>query len=384
LITRSGVTSVGASFGLPAAIGPSQAHRSVATQGAAIARAWAELLPFQISRSLLQWAAKFEPQLILSPLGSLRWTRLVHQLSTRLSVPVVPFFFDDWPSSYYRFSSLVRRPRQALLNCVDSVVQHSKVILCISDAMAEEYAERYSVPTAAFMRCVSTNDPKPIPENSGEGGIRLLYVGGLHLDRGRVLQLIGEALYQLRKDGIKTSLTIYAPEDDVRAWKRQLDKQDVVQVAGTLQAEDVTRALQQADVLVHVESFDGELSRFTRLSLSTKLPEYMASGRPLLGVGPGSLSSIRYIQRSGAGIVVDSESSDGIAAAVRSLATQPTLRESLAQAGLRTVRLRHDDRCERQRLRSLLKCVGEGMAVDSSVGQLQATGPAPATELEMT
>ena len=201
----------------------------------------------------------------------------------------------------------------------------------------------------------------PLPGSAGPpartGPLRLLYVGGLHLERWKVLDCLGEALAQLRLDGVQVSLSIYAPAGDVLEYKERLARRGISQVVGTLAASDVQATLATADVLVHVESFDEDIARFTRLSLSTKLPEYLASGRPLLGIGPQALASMTYIRECGAGLVVTEPGADAMMATVRRLARDPDLRAALGEAGWNAARSRHDGDTERKRFRTLLSTV---------------------------
>jgi len=358
-LSRGGVR-IGA--GIPPGMGPGQATATCGGLSLAVARAWADLIPYRISPELWSWLFDLAPELIFSPLGSIRWITLVKQLATRLHVPVIPFFCDDWPMAFYRFSRLVWLPRAALRRRLLSALQDAPIILCGSDAMAREYEERYRVQGLGFMRCVPTTPHLPAPACRKARPLRLLYVGGLHLQRWQVLQRLGDALGRLREEGVEATLSIYAPERDVANWKGKLDRAGLVDVEGTLTAAAVPAALAQADVLVHVESFDEDMSSFTRLSLSTKLPEYMATGRPLLAIGPPGISSIEYIRERGAGLVVDNEASETIAMAVRRLANEPGLREALGHAGWETSCLRHDSYRERERFLTVLACAARGEA----------------------
>src|SRR3546814_7688640 len=55
-------------------------------------------------------------------------------------------------------------------------------------------------------------------------------------------------------------------------------------------------------------SFVDHYSKYARLSISTKVPQYLSVGRPILAYGPKSLASISYIKETGAGVVVDRKS----------------------------------------------------------------------------
>jgi glycosyltransferase involved in cell wall biosynthesis len=161
-------------------------------------------------------------------------------------------------------------------------------------------------------------------------------------ERWKVPDRLGEALQTAARWSPGFTVDPCA-RGDVLEYKERLARRGISQVVGTLAASDVQATLATADVLVHVESFDEDIARFTRLSLSTKLPEYLASGRPLLGIGPQALASMKYIRECGAGLVVTEPGADAMMATVGRLARDPGLRAALGQAGWNAARTRHDD-----------------------------------------
>ena len=56
--------------------------------------------------------------------------------------------------------------------------------------------------------------------------------------------------------------------------------------------------LNNCDIPVHVESFDKKSRIATRLSLSTKISEYLSLGKPILAIGPEEIASMRHLQDS--------------------------------------------------------------------------------------
>ena len=49
-------------------------------------------------------------------------------------------------------------------------------------------------------------------------------------------------------------------------------------------------------MLVHVESFDNKSRQLTKLSISTKIPEYLATGKPIIAIGPREVASLEYLK----------------------------------------------------------------------------------------
>ena len=61
----------------------------------------------------------------------------------------------------------------------------------------------------------------------------------------------------------------------------------------------------EADILLHVESFNEKMKKYTRLSISTKIPEYLASKRLIIAIGPVDIASIEYLKDNKAALILD-------------------------------------------------------------------------------
>lgn len=72
-----------------------------------------------------------------------------------------------------------------------------------------------------------------------------------------------------------------------------------------------------ADLLVIPVNFSPEAFNHVRLSLPTKLPEYLASGTPTLVYGPAGAAPVEFCRRHSVGFVIDTRSVDRVAAFIR-------------------------------------------------------------------
>ena len=76
---------------------------------------------------------------------------------------------------------------------------------------------------------------------------------------------------------------------------------------GYIEATEVKKKILESDILIHTEDFNKENIQKVKYSVSTKIPDYLASGRLLIAYGPEEIESNEYIKRNEAGIVVNSE-----------------------------------------------------------------------------
>ena len=294
----------------------------------------------------------FRPDVILSTLGSLSMVHIARRLGRDLSVPVVPFVTDDWIRTAYRDSPGGAMLRHRMAQEFRSVIEETPVRLVISDGMAEEYERRYGMSFVPFTRCV---DPRDFPAPHDRGGrdeVTFVYAGQVSLDRWRALQSIGRALERLRAEGLEGRLVVYTTPLHVQQYRDALTLPPVMRVAGHVASADLPAVYEDADVLVHVESFQPDIAEYTRLSQSTKMAECLMSGRPLLGFGPPDGGSMRHVLRSGGGLVAGSD--DALTSELRALLGDEALRRRLGQAGRAFAHVHHDAATVRPRFRSVM------------------------------
>jgi len=128
-----------------------------------------------------------------------------------------------------------------------------------------------------------------------------------------------------------------------------------MRIAGHVPPEGVPAVQRDADVLVHVEAFDRASRRYTHYSISTKIPEYMAAGRPILAYGPAEAASLKYILKSQCGLAVSERSASMIQAAVTELATSASKRREMGSHGRQVAESRHNADSQRIQFQAAMK-----------------------------
>ncbi len=316
------------------------------------ARRWLDLFPYELPVEIEQQIVSFRPHLVYSCLGNIQISRLALRLAHLCRVPVIPHFMDDWRSTQYVGRPDLAIHRALLLRSLDAVLETAPFGLTISDAMASEYSAEFGKPFHAFMNCVPIPAiAPPLPPLSAAP--RLVYVGGLHLDRWRALREIGGALAALNREGIAGSLTVYALAADLATFGDKLAGAGVG-IGGSLSQAEVLAAIAEADVLVHVESFDPKMRRYTRLSISTKIPQYAVSGRPLFCYGPPEVASLRFVHENALGLLGGSQDSGELKVQLRRILDASSLRQHFAANAIAVARRDFDCISVRQRFQYVL------------------------------
>jgi hypothetical protein len=314
-----------------------------------------DIAPFDLPRSIVDWVTEFKPDVIYSVLGSNRMMSLVLKLNNLCSAPIVPHFMDDWPSTIYSCSWKFAIHRKILNSKIRDVLDKSPFRMAICVDMANEYTHRYGGAFLAFMNCVEISEQAPLFNESNTKIVRFGFVGGLHLNRWKSLRTVVETIQKSKDRGHPVTVDILAPEKDLIRYSSIFKCFSVIGEMKTIKASEVKKKINDYDVLLHVESFLDDDSLFTRLSVSTKIPQYMAASRPILAYGPGTLSSIRYVERTGSGLVVSEEQDrHNLDTVISQLILSPSLRSEVGQQGFLTAQKYHNAFKERIRFHETL------------------------------
>lgn len=308
-------------------------------------------LPSVNSRPLTDWIRRFAPQVVFTMGGCAPILRLAARIAQSERVPLIPYFTDDWVNCIYPSGPFHATLRRSFVHWFRRCLDLSTVRMTISDAMAREYHQRYGGRFETFMNLTERFETTPEPERAC---VRLCFIGSLSPNRWQPLRKIGMALARLRERGTLGELVIYSFPEDFRRFGKHFEGCEVI-VAGGTAAPDEVRGLQlDANVLVHVESFDEVSQVLTRLSLSTKIPEYLMAGRCVLAFGPAEGASLRYVFDSGAGGAVSTDDEAVLCTELERLLTNPVLRREYAARARQTAVTRHDAAGARERFRTIV------------------------------
>ncbi|MBX7268046.1 glycosyl transferase family 1 [Micromonospora sp. Llam7] len=302
-----------------------------------------DVSPVRITQALTRWARAFDPELVYSVSGSARHMRIAAATARACGVPLVPHFTDDWPATLYTNGELLGLARRVVRQETHRLIRLAPLGMVISRPMAQEYSRRYGIPFSVFTNCVDESffaSPR-YGADPPDGSLELVYVGALHLNRWKSLRDIGEALGVMAEGGLPARLTVHSPASDLARYGKYLTDLKWIRLGAPLASHEVPAALRSATVLVHVESFDEEVRRYTRYSVSTKIPQYLATGRPILGYGPTEVASMNHIREADAGVVVGKNNARALVDALTDLCRDAALRWRLAHNGLAFARREH-------------------------------------------
>lgn len=244
--------------------------------------------------------------------------------------PLVTWIMDDWPTTQ---AKLKTKDAEAFLKDWAYLLERSTTRLSICDKMSEAFEARYKKPFRAIANGVNPSDwPKPQLRKDA-APVRVRYAGSLAENMSlHSILLVAEAVERLASDGVDIVFEIKTRANWHKYTKSHFKNftQTSFMVAD-LTAEEYRQWLSGADISVIAYNFDTVSKQYTQYSLANKLPECLASGTALLGVGPGDVATIGVLQSSECARIVEQDSKEAVQKALSELATSATVRLELAK-----------------------------------------------------
>jgi glycosyltransferase involved in cell wall biosynthesis len=252
------------------------------------------------SKPFLDWSSGFKPDVIFYVGGNFGFSHNIARfLFKHLEVPLVTYFTDDYLIYPKNKNLLDSIQRIRMKKFYAKTVQQSSLCFAIGDLMAEEYSSHFCKEFLPIMNSIEKQEYYPYLEKQG---VVFSYFGGLHLNRWKMLIRLANSLSI-------GSLNVYSIEKPSEEILIEFAKANIKYI-GAVEGTDLKNAILGSDVLLHVESDDLYNRTLTKLSVSTKIPEYLMSGRLVLGFGPEEVASMKILSDNKIGVVIASSISD--------------------------------------------------------------------------
>ncbi len=220
---------------------------------------------------------------------------------------VLLFHTDDYSTSkQYSLNPFFWINRFILQKKIMTSINISSHNYCITEKQRDEYEEIYTRKFGLLRKGGDFSSSKYF-SNKINNPIKLIYVGNITSARYKTLGRIGRVLQKINKGNIVAQLFIYTQNKLTKKMNRCLDIKDSIILKGSIPNKEVKNVLNQADVLIHVESFSLKEKLETRLSFSTKIVDYFQAARCIFAVGWSKAASINYLIQNDAAMVACNE-----------------------------------------------------------------------------
>ena len=249
------------------------------------------------TKELDEFIDNFDADVLFIPIyPTIYMGRIQKYVMKKTGKPVVSYLADD----NYTFKSISKDPfsvihRMFLRPYVKYIVKHSEKLLVIAPKQKEEYDRIFKTDSAILTKGIDFSKI-PYEEKPLNNPIKMVYTGKLIIGRWLSLAKIAETLGDINKDGTKVELDIYTTDVLTAEQEKALNRNGCL-VKGSLNLDEVQKVQKGADILVFVESLEEKFKYTARLSFSTKITDYLKSGKCIFAVGDKDIAPIDYFNR---------------------------------------------------------------------------------------
>ena len=135
--------------------------------------------------------------------------------------------------------------------------------------------------------------------------IRIIYAGGIYLNRWKVLASVVNAIKKINETGEKIRLDVYTGNELNAKQKKALLVEGASYVHSAVPFSELMEIYNSSDLALHVESFDLKNRLSTRLSFSTKIVDCLSSGCAVMAIAWKEQAGFKYLRDNDAAICID-------------------------------------------------------------------------------
>lgn len=285
-----------------------------------------------ISKKFKNWLSECDPEVLYLQVSALDEITFAKELVNYLKIPSVIHIMDDWPSTisskglFKKFwSNKIDTEFKQLLNRVD-------LHLSISDAMSNEYMNRYNKSFKAFHNPIETEVWLPNRKTSfilNKEYITILYSGRIGIGITDSLYEVASAIDSTLKEGINIKLHIQTPTKEPGILARlQRYKCVVINPFATL--EQLPKIFSEADILLLANDFSVQGVDYLKFSMPTKASEYMISGTPVLVYSSEETAVSKFFSQNECGHCVTCQGTEEIIKALQFMIRNEEYRKKIS------------------------------------------------------
>lgn len=288
------------------------------------------------SQSLTSWLDDFKPEVVFLSSGDYEFSyKIALRIADYYNIPLVTCCFDDYYIYNKNENSVVGRLRHKhYMRTVNEAMRRSSFIFTVNDLMSEAYSALFNKECPVLYTATNIGRSENTQPRAG-----ISYLGGLGLGRDRQLVKIGLTLKSMKEEGIPSFIDVYSGETDPQMLKH-MTLENGINYHGNVSQTEVSRIISHSVAVIHTESFDEDIKKRVMYSLSTKIPDSIASGTCLLAYGPPEVASIDYLIRNDAAFVATNE--DELKERIRTVFTSKEDRDRITDNAMRLAKRNHD------------------------------------------
>ncbi len=248
------------------------------------------------TKELCDFLSSFSPDIIIYEMSNyIHYNRLCRFAVRYTGAKSIGYFWDD-NFTYKQNSGIKFRCMRFLQrSSLKKLAKATDSFWAITQKTKREADEEFKISSVVITKPIDIDADSCFVPYQVRRPIRMLYTGNLLIGRFESIKLISQALEAINKDDEKIILDVYTASyipDDERA---KISK--YVNIHKPIPQKEVIAKQKEADILLFVEDIVGKGRKIARLSFSTKITDYLGSGKCILAIGDNDTAPMEYFRQ---------------------------------------------------------------------------------------
>lgn len=301
------------------------------------------------TKELEKFVLDFKPDLIFAPCNPIPHVlKIQRYVKSIAKCPMVTYVYDDvyslkkfylspvyWLNHFYARHHLRR------------AFKDFDFAFTMTDKQKREYEKRFKCPFEVLSKSGSFEGES---RTSVGSPVRIIYAGGVYINRWRALSDVKKALAKINQNGKRAELHIYTANRVSQKQMSAMADGENSFLHAAVGTDELKALYKTFDIALHVESFKLRSRLDTRLSFSTKIVDCLESGCAVLAIGPSAQAGIEYLREQDAAVCINSKKE--IKGMLENLISNPELIKRYGAKAYELGKKEHTRECIRGRLNS--------------------------------
>lgn len=255
-------------------------------------------------KEMLEFVNDFNPDIIFAPCYGNHYmhklTRLIHRTA---NVNVISYISDDhYSNCQLRFEPWFWINHFLLRTHTRDIFKHYSLVYTMTEKQKLQCEKNFGA--SMKILCKAGEFSSGIEKKKVNKPIRIVYAGGIYLNRWRTLKLLADAIGRIDGTGNNFRLDIYTNNRLTAEMSAALNRDGFSEVHSVVSSEKLKKIYLASDIALHCESFDLMNRLKVRLSFSTKIVDCLDSGCAVMAICDSEQAGYVYLKCNDAAICI--------------------------------------------------------------------------------
>ncbi len=258
------------------------------------------------TKELEKFILDFKPDIIFAPCNPIPHVLKIQRYAKEIAkCPMVSYVYDDiYSLRKFSLSPVFWLNHFINRGHIRRVFKSYDFVFTMTNEQKSEYEKYFNCPVEILCKCGCFEE---MPRTNITYPIKLIYAGGVYINRWRVLKKVKNALAQINKNGKRAELHIYTANQVSKRQQRAMADNENSFLHSAVSTAELRELYKGSQIALHVESFMLKSRLDTRLSFSTKIVDCLESGCAIVAIGPKGQAGIEYLRENGAALCISSQ-----------------------------------------------------------------------------